>query len=340
MLPSLVQHVETSAGAPPFRSYRDHLRRNDPDEWDAAEIAYAGSGKMNPAKTLPRLRSCRTDAWFLRNKTTGEVRVSSMTCKLRWCPPCAQAKQIWIQKQVADWILEQQYPKFLTLTLQHTDLPVVDQVRTLYDAFRRFRKMKWFADRCTGGVWFFQLKLSETDDKWHPHLHCIVTGRYLPLRKLSKEWEKASSGSYVVDVQMVKDHQNAANEVARYCSRPVRLAHLSHGHRAEVLDAFHSRRLCGTWGTGRTISLSPKPDYVKEDWHTLGSWTSIHIRLDHDPAARQIVKAWSTGLPLEESVSLLDYIDEAAKQNARPPPEHELDSQRRFFTGAHAWSAA
>lgn len=339
MSPSLVQDRQTTAGDPSYESFRATLRKQDPDEWDAAESAYAGSGQMNVPKILSRLRACRTDAWFVRHKDTGEVRVSSDTCGLRWCPPCSHAREVRAAAAVANWIPQQQYPKFLTLTIKHSALPVVDQIDQLYAAFRRFRKMKWFSDRCTGGIWFFQIKLSETDDRWHPHLHCIVTGKYLPLRKLSAEWLKATSDSYVLDIRMVKDHKNAANEVARYCARPVRLSRLSVLARAEMVDAFHGRRLCGTWGTGRTVSFSAKPVYVRDDWQTLASWFSVKLTEDRDPTARAIMRAYTTGIPLDNYQPLIDYTRDIPPDLQHPPPNHQAPVQRTFLSNHKSWIA-
>ncbi len=294
---------------------------------------------MNVPKILSRFHACRTDAWFMRNKITGEVQVSADTCGLRWCPSCSHVKEVRAAAAVAAWIPLQQYPKFLTLTMKHSDHTVVEQITELYDAFRRFRKLKWFSDRCTGGIWFFQIKLSDTDDRWHPHLHCIVTGKYLPLRKLSTEWLKVTSDSFVVDVQMVKDHKNAANEVARYCARPVSLSRLSVPTRAVLIDAFHGRRLHGTWGTGRAMSFSAESEYVRDDWQTLGSWSSVQLTMDQDPIARKIMWAYRTRIPLDNYEPLIDYTKELPPDLEHPPPSIDAHVERTFLSNHKSWIA-
>jgi Replication protein len=331
MSPSLVLNQETSAPDGSVRSYRDHLMQGDKVEMEAALSAYAGSARSNPHKKTAALLSCRTDAWFVRHKTTGEVRVSSQTCKLRWCPFCAKRKQAYAAAQVREWITFQKYPKFLTLTVQHSDLPLVDQITDLYDQFRRLRKMKWFSERCTGGVWFFQVTFNKDSEQWHPHLHCIVTGKYLPHRRLNREWAKVTSGSFVTDVQMVKDAKNAANEVARYCARPARLSSLSADSRSEMVDAFFGKRLCGTWGTGRKISFRPVPDSSRDDWQNLGTWTYIHMTADRDSTAAAILRAYRNDevLPFYEPVT--DYTQAPAVGEPHPPPDDNYTFQRTFF---------
>ena len=323
-VPSRVQAQETTAtdAAPP--SYRRHLMQGDKMDMEAAESAYIGSDKCDGQKKVVFLHACRTDAWFVRHKVTGEVRVNSSTCKLRWCPICSKAKTAYAAKQVAEWIPQQAYPKFMTLTVRHTDLPVVDQVDELYDNFRKLRKLKWFKDRCTGGVWFFQLKLSEKTDQWHPHLHCIVTGKYLPRNKLASLWKKITTDSYILDIQMVKDHKNAANEVARYSAMPVRLAALYPHQRSEVLDAFYGRRLCGTWGCGRTLSFRPVKQDDKDQWQNLGSWTYVVNLAESDSRARAILFAYKTGDPLPNYEPLTDYLVELPEDYEHPPPGSEV----------------
>ncbi len=337
MGPSLVLNQETTVSDRRFPTYREHLMKGDEVELEAALNAYAGSALMDTQKVVRNLQSCRTDAWFIRHKVTGEVRVSSATCKLRWCPPCARAKQSYAARQVREWIPKQKYPKFLTLTVQHSSAPLVDQVDELYEEFRAFRKMKWFKDRCSGGVWFFQVTRNKQDGTWHPHLHCIITGKYLPHRKLNREWSKVTSGSFVTDVQMVKDHKNAANEVARYCARPARLSSLPPELQSEMVDAFHGRRLCGTWGTGRTISFRPKPETTIDEWQNLGTWSYVLMTADRDEIARAILDAYRNSEPLLEYTPVTDYTIEIPEEHEMPPPDEVLNAQRSFFSGHETW---
>ncbi len=322
---SRVQAQETTFSNTTKPSYRQHLMQGDKIDMEAAESAYIGSDKCDGQKKLVFLRACRTDAWFIRHKVTGEVRVNSSTCKLRWCPICSKAKTAYAAKQVSEWIPKQAYPKFMTLTLQHSNHPVVDQVDELYNHFRALRKLKWFRDRCTGGVWFFQMKLSKKDDRWHPHLHCIVTGKYLPRNKLAELWKKVTSGSYILDIQMVKDHTNAANEVARYCAQPVRLAQLYPHQRSEILDAFYGRRLCGTWGRGRDLSFRPVKQDDADQWQNLGSWTYVVNLAESDSRARAILFAYKTGDPLPNYEPLTDYLIEVPEDYEHPPPDNSMD---------------
>ena len=329
--PSGVQAKETTAPHVCKPTYREHLMQENIVEMQAAESAYLGSERCNGLKKVAVLRGCRTDAWFIRHKVTGEVRVNSSTCKLRWCPICSEAKASYIAQQVREWIAEQTYPKFMTLTLRHSDLPLGQQVQELYDHFRNLRKLKWFRDRCTGGVWFFQVKRSCNDGRWHPHLHCVITGKYIPKNKLSQIWKGVTDGSYIVDIQMIKKVTDVASYLARYCARPAKMSLLPHSLRGETVDAFHGRRLCGSWGTGRALSFKPVPSTDHGEWQNVGSWSYVVNLAEHDERAAKILFAYKTGKPLECFEPLTDYRVDVPPDYEHPPPGRERFDQRLLF---------
>jgi len=186
--------------------------------------------------------------------------------------------------------------------LKHSDAPLEWQIQNLYNYFRAIRKRKEFKQRVTGGIWFFQIKKSKTDGLWHPHLHCLVTGMYLPKRMLSRMWSQITYGSYVVDIRVVHDPQAAANDAAKYAACPGSLVDLSLSEASELVNSINGRRICGTWGTGRTVSLRPAKQTDKDQWKCVGDWLFVMNNRDSSSNARAILNAWKDKQPLEADI--------------------------------------
>lgn len=308
-LSSRVHTKQTTTQNSPIDTYGDHLRHPCRHEVVTVAKIYDLLDDRKERKRSERLLHCRDLAWFYRHEDTGEVRVGSNACSLRWCPICARTRRNYISHVVGEWIPHQVYPKFLTLTLRHSTAPLHWQIVNLYKYFRELRRRKEFSRCVTGGIWFFQIKKSKTDNLWHPHLHCIITGLYLSKHKLHKMWCQVTHGSFVADIRGIEDPKKAANDAARYASSPGTLQGMSLPDGCELVGATFGRRICGTWGTGRAVSLRPAKTEDAEKWHNVGSWYAVMSELENEPAARAILHAWKHKEPLDSDATMIMSAD-------------------------------
>lgn len=219
-------------------------------------------------------------------------------------------------------------PRLVTLTLKHTTSPLADQVNALYDYFRKFRKRKFFADRCKGGVWFFHIKKSQKDKLWHPHLHMLIDSDFLEHKRISELWCKITGGSKIVHVKAISNPANSVKHAARYSAEPCDLSAHSLADGLEVYYALVGRRICGTWGSARVISFRPKPQDDKKHWKNIGSYDMVRQLKDSDDRAHAIWKAYCLGKPVRDGVSLYDLEVEIYDNFMRAPPK--FDPQGRF----------
>lgn len=310
--PSQVHNKVTSVLKTDFESYGSYRRQTHAAEFEAAWSAYNSLDHPDRRSKADLLESCRQNAWFTRHAETGEIRIASNACHLRWCPVCAESRKNYIGHSVAEWIVDQQYPKLMTLTMKHSDMPLWHQIDNLYRAFLRLRKLLDFRKIVTGGVWFFQIKQTGKAKEWHPHIHCIVTGNYFPRRHLRHLWLACTGDSMIVDIRSVKDPTGCALEVARYAARPGPLKDLTLNNATELISVMHGRRICGTWGTGRKITLCPPKFTDKDMWSSVGSWSMVMSNRKSNVTCNQIFNAWSNKEPLDKSISC--YMHEERKR--------------------------
>jgi hypothetical protein len=306
---SLLDNKETTGRFASIATYGDVLRESCYAEYSAARQVYSFLDDREDAPKPRFLDGCRSVAWFCRHVTTGEVRVVSNACHLRWCPLCSEAKRNYITHSVESWLSQESHPKFLTLTLKHSKAPLTHQIDHLYKCFRYLRKRSYFKRLVTGGVWFFQVKISKTDGLWHPHLHCLIGGLYVPLGWLKRAWLSTTYSSMQVDIRPVRDPHLASCEVARYAATPCKLVGLPFSCQVELVKSMHGRRLCGSWGTAKVVSLRPQRVTDKYLWENIGSWFSVLNLRKHDSNADAIWFSYTHNTPLPSGINV-NYVED------------------------------
>jgi len=196
----------------------------------------------------------------------------------------------------------------LTLTLRSDQEPLKDLLRKLYKCFGRLRRVKPCKGRLRGGVAFCEVKWSERASRWHPHLHVIYEGTYIPKDQIADAWHRITGDSYIVDIRTINDHLHAGRYVAKYISKPLSSTYLNRPDRLdEAIDALTGRRMCTTFGTWRGWPLFKKPDPV--DWEPVAPLSEIRQKAAQgDPWALAILKA-------------LQETPRWKPENQRSPPE-------------------
>jgi hypothetical protein len=324
--PSSVHNVETTTPKPSKPVYGAYLRHSCLDRYYAAEAVYSYLDDINGTDKRFSLEHCRCNAWFTRHVDTGEVRIAANACHLRWCPVCSDSRRNYISVGVAEWVSEQSHPKFLTLTLKHSDAPLSHQVDNLYRCFRTLRRRPEFKKAVPGGIWFYQVKRSKADGRWHPHLHCLICGDYIPHSRLSRIWLEITYTSSVVDIRPVRDPQQASNDAARYAASPGSLVGLPLAKALELVEAMHGRRICGTWGTARRVSLRPPKVQDPGKWNSLGSWGTVWQHRDDDHNARSIIYAWANKIALGPGIDCHHLESPACLHLDFDWPDYDFDS--------------
>lgn len=322
---------ETTATLPPPNSFKAFTDDSDREEIEQVRLVYACLSSSVEPKKVRALDNCRSSAWFIRHATTGIVKVATNQCHVRFCPFCGKKRQAFLTHQVSDWLKTAKYPKMLTVTLKHGNAPLSHQLHHLYDSFRRLRSRSYVKKRIRGGVWFFQIKKSKKDHKWHPHIHALIDGDYLARENVSKLWHDITLTSDVVDIRTVKDADSAARHTARYAATPSALKDLDLPDACELVSALRGRRLCGTWGSARSITLRPQPPEDASEWKGIGSWSLVVDMQEHSENARAILKSFLTGEPLDEGIEcarLEKEIYDGITEEPNPPPKQY---QHHFF---------
>lgn len=301
---SLLEPQETKSPNAGDGTYRGRFMAGKEKEYEATleafEILYPSPGNSH----LYGIRNCRTFASMKRDRVSGDVVVFSDSCRERWCPMCAGQKASYTKEQTELWTKSLEAPRFLTLTLRNCESDLKTQIEFLQKSFSTLRQRAYWKRNVTGGIWFLQVKRGKNSGLWHPHLHILLDGNRMEQSRLSQLWEQVTFGSPVIDIRRVHDVEALAKYVARYCSRPAKLADMPLADRLEVIEALVGKRLCGTFGTGKTVTLTPPKIESDAEYDYIGHYDDIVRKAEKDPIAKRILIAYNTYQPLAED----DYI--------------------------------
>jgi len=231
------------------------------------ELVLDGHDEKYGTRFMERFRKCRTMAWHVQDPDTLLIKSQSNSCRLRWCPVCAEARVNIIAHNCFEFLSEQKAVRFLTLTLKHSDLSLGEQIRRMKKCFIRLGRRVGWKKYVTGSIAFLHVKRNCENTEWHVHLHIFLTGSYVPQKWLSDEWLKVTGDSLVVDVRAAHSKKELGltiKDYARYAGRPANLLDVPVERRLDVVHSFEGIRVCWKTGICGAVSLSP-PKYQPGD---------------------------------------------------------------------------
>lgn len=253
------------------------------------------------AARLDRFCNCGSAAFLYKSADGTDIAIRSNKCHDRWCLACQRERAATITQALLQ-VMSARTCRFATLTLRHSRTSLADQIDRLYRSFVALRRRKWWGQHVTGGGYFLEIKTGR-DGLWHPHLHLILEGRYLPQRELSTEWHAVTGDSSITDVRQIHEDAEAAGYVTKYVTKPASSDVYSHPDRLdEMICALRGRRVCGTFGTWRGISLEPD-SLADVEWIPVGSLDTLRSRArEGDAEAIRWMEAAARKWPLFASL--------------------------------------
>lgn len=260
-----------------------------------------------PPGRIERFCRCGCASWVLRSQAgPTRFKLASNRCRDRFCVPCSVEHQRLVSSNIIA-ALEGRHLRFMTLTLRSTDSPLTDVLTRLYKCFARLRRDKAIQGCMTGGMYFLEITLGSQTEQWHPHLHILYEGTYIPLKVLTDTWHVVTGDSFIVDIRALKDSRSAAGYVAKYASKAIGSNIVFNPEKfAEVIVGLVGRRVFSCFGDWRKMDLSKAHDDGSV-WVCIGHLG--HIIMDAQrgvPAAMAILRQLR-GSNVEHPITLFDH---------------------------------
>lgn len=181
--------------------------------------------------------------------------VSLQRCRDRACPLCSAIRGSQAAEKVEAIARRMNSPRLVTLTLASSEDPLGTQIDRLFNSFRELRRRKFWKERVISGVFTLEITFNAQRGTWHPHLHILTDGFYMPQNLLREEWHDVTTDSFIVDVRAVRDRKQAARYIAAYVAKPLD----AHGWTDDTLCTFlrecKGRRFIGTIGKAHSTKV-------------------------------------------------------------------------------------
>lgn len=237
---------------------------------DRARVAEVLEGVFKGSQRYWAFMDCGSrPVVFQHPEDPDRYKIGCQRCHDRFCLPCSQDRARLIVANLKEQIPYER-TRFLTLTLKHSNEPLRSQLDRLYKSFSDLRRRAFWKATVTGGVAFLEVKLGKTSGKWHPHLHVLVRGKYIPQKVLSDQWLQITGDSHIVDIRLATDPNAVYSYLAAYVTKGWgRGIYRDIDRLREAMDAVKGRKLLTCFGSFAKLNLLKKPD--PEAWTELGT---------------------------------------------------------------------
>lgn len=240
-----------------------------------------------------------------------KYRLRADYCKCRHCEPCARAKAGLMAANLRKRLETRPKGRYrlVTLTLLHSNTPLVNQIRRLYKSFSDLRNRILWKRSQHGGVAIMECKWDKKTRHWHPHLHCITEGAFMHQRDLAGAWHEITGDSFIVDIRELSSEKDAAHYVSKYVSKGTN-GEVWHDRDAaqEWVTAMKGVRTAATFGDWRGFKLLGH-DKDERNWTRVSSLREVIL-------AARTGEAWAKGC-LQNLIEHLQH--NPGKPRARKP---------------------
>lgn len=249
---------------------QEHLFRHSGWQSRRRQVWEALKRVGSSGSTLQSFACCGSGCWVQHSKSRGKFRLSFNACKSRWCVPCGNARAARLRGSVSEALSDFRRVRFVTLTLRHSRTPLKDQIDRLQRSFKELRRRGFWSSAVTGSAAFLEVKVSDRDGLFHPHLHVLCVGSWIDGRALSREWHSVTGDSTIVKIEEAKSANGVAFYVTKYVTKPLDNSVFSDPNKLdEAIVALRGRRLVNGAGCLKGICDQPTDDGIC-DWHNIG----------------------------------------------------------------------
>jgi hypothetical protein len=151
-------------------------------------------------------------------------------------------------------------PRHLVLTAPVSNAPLRHQLDDLRTAFRRLRSTPLWKRTQLGGTYSIEVTRNARTGLWHPHVHIITDGTFLPHHMARDAWRDclrrtvcwaclAPDGACVVDLRKVTSRGKASEYIAKYVAKPAVLEGWPDDAICELSLAIAGMRMVHSFGS-------------------------------------------------------------------------------------------
>ena len=178
------------------------------EHWRKRQSVLNAMGRVGfPIRVMERYEQCGRESWIVENENkAGHYAVRKNGCRHRFCESCADQRRLRIVKNLTAHTGKARV-RLPTLTLKAVATPLRSQIGRLIDSWRKMSRVPSIKLLLRGGATVMELTINPVTGLWHPHLHVIFHGLYLPQPLVRKHWHRITGDSFICDVRCGRKHE-------------------------------------------------------------------------------------------------------------------------------------
>lgn len=218
-------------------------------EESQVRIDLLGKDPHSPAARIAdKLHSCCSHPQIISLNDGERYYLTESRCRSRLCPRCAKIRAKMLAQRIATIVHHMDDPRFLTLSCRSRDGSLRDGLKFLRRRFATLRRTPLWQCLVRGGIYTVEITFNRETEQWHPHLHAIIDGKYIPHSDLLEIWSQILHDSGSVHITKVHGIRKVSNYLAAYVSKSCDLSKLPPNQLVEWAIETHSLRLAQTFG--------------------------------------------------------------------------------------------
>lgn len=240
---------------PQDNGLQDCLHARHHTDRDRLIEALAVSPFKRQRAAASNLATCGSYATFYVDGDAGRVRHATFRCRHRLCPLCSRHRVAQATQAMFAATARMKHPRAMILTVTSSSRPLAEQLRSLRRAFARLRRSAWWKGLVAGGCYTIEVTINKTTGLWHPHLHIIFDGQFIPHKALQAHWHKASGGSKIVWLAAIDRRLDMVKELCKYIGKPARMNTFTGPQIREYARAVSGSRMMHAFGSLHGVPL-------------------------------------------------------------------------------------
>lgn len=302
------------------------------EQFDLDPSPYTQEEREKLRKLATRIEECGKAAWLCQSDDGSKAKLAVFRCRSRLCPTCGAKRARRVAARATAACGQMDSRRFLTLTIKSNDAPLHEQFQRLTAAFKALRRSKFWKALCPGGIFTLQCTYNPQRDQYHPHIHAVITGDFIPQARLKEKWLKITGDSNNVDIRPVHSASEIASYIATYISKTNDPTDLPDHRIGDWALQIHGLRLFNTFGSLHNVKIDTRE---KEDKVTMRRVISMNWLVAEaqsgDQEARYIVSLCTQLKRDNNQVQVPDLLKrvtqwekdyhERMAAKYRPPPE-------------------
>jgi len=227
----------------------------------------ADSGDPILMRQASAMSQCASSLHLFFNQDTGTVREYIHTCKARLCPLCGRRRSAHVAGQMIPLVQAMKRPRHLVLTVKSRPDGLRSQIKDLVRWFAKFRRSPFWRQNVTEGVYTIEATINKRTGLWHPHLHIIFDGEYLPVKRIQYLWHEITGGSEIVWIEEAYSVPGLCQELCKYIGKPQKSDDWTDNQLREYAKAIRGTRMVQTFGKRKPKPINDEnpADVVKQD---------------------------------------------------------------------------